>query len=69
MDPRPLRHLHFLTKKALHSEDDTKKTLYIDSVKNDQYFPGSSLFENHESVRESVSKFKDTFKYSVETIS
>ncbi len=69
MEPRPLRHLHFLTEKAIHSEDDAKKTLFIDSVRNDENYPGSSLFESHQNVRESIDKYKDTFQYSVDTIS
>mmetsp|Transcript_19350 Transcript_19350/g.28980 ORF Transcript_19350/g.28980 Transcript_19350/m.28980 type:complete len:432 (-) Transcript_19350:302-1597(-) len=69
MEPRPLRHLHFLTEKAAHSEDDVKKTIFIDSVRNEDNYPGSSLFESHKNVRESVDKYTDTFKYDVETIS
>ena len=68
MDPRPLRHLHFLTETAAHSEDDVLKTIFIDSHSNEKY-PGSSLFQSHKDVRESVKKFKDTFKYNVDTTS
>jgi hypothetical protein len=69
MEPRPLRHLHFLNEKAIHSVDGIKKTLYLDSIKNDEKYPGSSLFEEHKDIRESVQKYKDTFKYNVDTIS
>ena len=69
MEPRPLRHLHFLTETAIHSEDDAKKTIFIDSVGNNEKSPGSSLFETHEDVLAAKKRFKDTYKYSVETIS
>ena len=69
MDPRPLRHLHFLTEVARHSEENIKKKIFIDSVRNDEKYPGSSLFQSHRNVQESIAKFEDTFKYNVDTVS
>lgn len=68
MDPRPLRHLHFLTETAIHAEQDIKKTIYIDSIHNKEKYPGSSLFQDHKNVRENVLKFKDTFKYDINSM-
>ena len=69
MDPRPLCHLHFFTEVARHSEENIKKKIFIDSVRNDEKYPGSSLFQSHRNVQESIAKFEDTFKYNVDTVS
>lgn len=53
----------------MHSENDTKKEIFIDSARNEEKYPGSSLFQSHRGVRESIAKFEDTFKYNVNTVS
>ena len=53
----------------MHSEENAKKEIFIDSVRNDEKYPGSSLFQSHRGVRESIAKFEDTFMYSVDTVS
>ncbi len=64
-----MRHLHFFTEKAIHSEDNVTKSFYIDSVHNNDKYPGSSLFENNKDIREAVDKFKNTITYDIEAIS
>lgn len=68
MDPRPLRHLHFFTETAIHSEDNVKKVMFVDSLNDKEKFPGSSLFPEHKSIRASIAKFKDTFKYTIDSL-
>lgn len=67
--PRPVRHLHFFTEVAIHSEDDVTKSFYIDSVHNNEKYPGSTLFENNKDIREAVDKFKDTITYDIDAMS
>ncbi len=54
---------------AIHSEDNVTKSFYVDSVHNNDKYPGSTLFENNKDIREAVDKFKDTITYDIQAMS
>ena len=42
------------------------KTFYVDSIHNNDKYPGSTLFENNQDIRDAVDKFKDTITYNID---
>lgn len=69
MSPRPLRHLHFFTETIALDTSHKRKTLYLDTTDGAQRFPGSSVFESHESIVNSRIRDSELMDFSATTIS
>jgi len=67
MDPSPLQHLHFLTRTV--AGGDHRQSIFIDHAHERENSPGSSLFFNHENLRESRDTYGDIVEYKVDTTS
>jgi Methyltransferase FkbM domain len=53
INPRPVQHMHFFTESVGSGEDGMTK-LYLDTVNTDHNFWGSSIYKDHQDVRQSA---------------
>lgn len=67
MQPRPLKHVHFLTS-SVGAGEDGPTTLYLDTVNAAQNYWGSSLLVGHQDVRASNATDVEVMGYTLPTL-